>query len=69
MQARADEDVKLAERLLRSEGYYDGLAIATVDPVGDKPGEVAVTLTATPGERYALGKIDDEARRSRTPSR
>ena len=58
VQARADEDVKLAERLLRSEGYYDGLAIATVDPVGDKPGEVAVTLTATPGDRYALGRIE-----------
>jgi translocation and assembly module TamA len=58
VQARADEDVKLAERLLRSEGYYDGLAIATVDPVGDRPGEVAVTLTATPGDRYSLGTIE-----------
>ncbi len=63
VQARADEDVKLIERLLRSEGYYDGLANASVDPVGDKPGEVAVTITATPGTRYALGaittKLDD----------
>ncbi|WP_238995772.1 autotransporter assembly complex protein TamA [Sphingomonas solaris] len=58
VQARADEDVKLIERLLKSEGYYDGLALATVDPVADKPGEVAVTLTATPGDRYSLGKIE-----------
>ncbi|WP_231639244.1 autotransporter assembly complex protein TamA [Sphingomonas profundi] len=58
VQARADEDVKLIERLLRSEGYYDGLAVATVDPVGDAPGQVAVTIAATPGDRYALGAIE-----------
>ena len=58
VQARADEDVKLIERLLRSEGYYDGLAVATVDPVGAGPGQVAVTIAATPGDRYALGKIE-----------
>ncbi len=64
VQARADEDVKLIERMLRSEGYYDGLATATVDPVANRPGEVAVTIAATPGDRYRLGaivtKVDDQ---------
>jgi translocation and assembly module TamA len=55
--ARADEDVKLIERLLRSEGYYDGIATSVIDPRADQPGRVAVTLTATPGARYALGTI------------
>lgn len=55
--ARAEEDVQLAERLLRSEGYYDGIATASVDPVPDAAGQLVVTLTATPGERYALDAI------------
>jgi translocation and assembly module TamA len=55
--ARAEEDVKLIERLLRSEGYYDGIATSVVDPLADQPGRVAVALTATPGPRYALGTI------------
>jgi translocation and assembly module TamA len=55
--ARAEEDVKLIERLLRSEGYYDGIATSVVDPLPDQPGRVAVTLTATPGSRYALGAV------------
>ncbi|MDB5689282.1 MAG: hypothetical protein JWL91_1158 [Sphingomonas bacterium] len=55
--ARAEEDVKLAERLLRSEGYYDGIATSVVDRLVDQPGRVAVTLTATPGARYALGTV------------
>ena len=55
--ARAEEDIKLIERLLRSEGYYDGIATSVVDPLPDQPGRVAVTLTATPGSRYALGAV------------
>jgi translocation and assembly module TamA len=55
--ARADEDVQLIERLLRSEGYYDGAAIATVDPVTDATQALVVTLVATPGKRYRLGSI------------
>jgi translocation and assembly module TamA len=55
--ARADEDAKLAERLLRSEGYYDGTASALVGPVVDEKGELPVAITATPGGRYTLGEI------------
>ena len=55
--ARADEDVKLIERLLKSEGYYDGIATATVDPAPAAQGQAKVTITATPGARYNLGTI------------
>jgi translocation and assembly module TamA len=57
IQARANEDVALAERLLRAAGYYDGIATATLDPVAGQPGAVHVTVTATPGQRYMLGEI------------
>lgn len=56
--ARADEDVKLTERLLRSEGYFDGLASANVGPVPDARGELPVVLSAAAGTRYLLGQID-----------
>lgn len=55
--ARAANDVALVERLLRSEGYYDGIASSTVTAVPDRAGEVAVTISATPGPRYAFGQI------------
>lgn len=55
--ARATNDVDLAERLLRSEGYYDAIASSTVTPVPGRAGEVAVTISATPGPRYAFGAI------------
>ncbi|KQX18218.1 hypothetical protein ASD39_23695 [Sphingomonas sp. Root50] len=55
--ARADEDVKLAERLLRSEGYYDGIAAATIDTLPNATNSLTVTLTATPGPRYMFGDI------------
>ena len=56
--ARADEDARLAERLMRSEGYYDALATTTVDPPADPGGELQVTVIATPGARYALDGIE-----------
>jgi translocation and assembly module TamA len=57
VRARADEDVQLAQRIMRAAGYYDGIASATVDLVPNVPGQVRVTLVATPGSRYALGNI------------
>ena len=51
--ARADSDL-LAE-LLRADGYYD----AEVEPEIDTAGaQVAVTLAATPGERYRFAGVD-----------
>jgi translocation and assembly module TamA len=55
--ARAREDVKTAESLMRSEGYYDGRADLTITPAADASGEVAVLIAATPGGRYRLGSV------------
>lgn len=64
--ARAAEDVALAERLLKSQGYYDGVASSAVaqqpgEPAAEgkeaKPGPIEVTITATPGMRYDFAGI------------
>src|SRR3546814_14792606 len=55
---RAREDEALAIRLLRSEGYYDGTALAVVEQVPEQPGQLRVVLTAAPGQRYDFGAID-----------
>ncbi|TRW15358.1 BamA/TamA family outer membrane protein [Glacieibacterium frigidum] len=44
-------------RLLRSEGYFDAVATSTVIATPDAKGQLAVTLTATKGSRYSLGRI------------
>jgi len=55
--ARADEDAKLIERLLRSQGYYGGTVDTLTSPVPNQPNNVRVTLNVTPGDRYALGAV------------
>ncbi|MBX9815522.1 MAG: hypothetical protein A4S12_07730 [Proteobacteria bacterium SG_bin5] len=55
--ARADEDVQLIERLLRSEGFYDGVATASINTLPNEENRLTVTLTATPGPRFTLGQI------------
>ena len=57
IRARADEDVAMAERLLRSQGYFDGTATAAIPPSVAPDAAVPVTITATPGARYTLGAI------------
>ncbi|MCP3730874.1 BamA/TamA family outer membrane protein [Sphingomonas sp. MG17] len=64
--ARAREDEKLAVRLMRSLGYYDATAVATVEQTPDKQvgaGErrVTATIAATPGPLYRLGTIKLDA--------
>ena len=57
IRARAEEDRLLAERLLHSEGYLDGIATAAV-PASSPPGKpVPVTIAATPGPLYRLRTI------------
>ncbi|HUD95769.1 autotransporter assembly complex protein TamA [Sphingobium sp.] len=55
VQARAQEDEKLATRLLYSQGYYDGTALASLDQTGD--GTLKAVVSVTPGKRYKIGDI------------
>ncbi|MEQ6333861.1 BamA/TamA family outer membrane protein [Sphingobium sp. MK2] len=55
VQARAQEDEKLAVRLLYSEGYYDATALASLDQSDD--GTLKAVISVTPGKRYKLGEI------------
>ena len=55
VQARAQEDEKLAVRLLYSEGYYDATALASLDQSDD--GTLKAIISVTPGKRYKLGEI------------
>ena len=55
--ARAKDDEQLAAKILRSEGYYDGVASSTVTAVPNQPGQVVATISVTPGPRYMLSSI------------
>jgi translocation and assembly module TamA len=55
--ARAQEDVKTAESLMRSEGYYDGRADLAITPAADASGEIGVLIAATLGVQYRLGTV------------
>lgn len=55
VQARAQEDEKLATRLLHSQGYYDATALASLDQTGD--GALKAVVSVTPGKRYKIGDI------------
>ncbi len=56
--ARAREDEALAIRILRSEGYYDGTAVAAIEQLPEQPGQLRVVVTAVPGDRYTFGEIN-----------
>jgi translocation and assembly module TamA len=55
--ARAREDEQLAVRLMKSIGYYDGVASSALETVGTEPGRLRAVVTATPGKLYKLGDI------------
>ncbi|MFZ2996920.1 BamA/TamA family outer membrane protein [Sphingobium sp.] len=55
VQARANEDEKLAVRLFYSQGYYDATALASLDQNGD--GTLKAVVSVTPGKRYTLAQI------------
>ncbi|WP_294390014.1 BamA/TamA family outer membrane protein [uncultured Sphingomonas sp.] len=57
IRARAGEDVDLTERLLRSAGYFDGVATLAVPDAVQPDTPVPVTITATPGGLYKLGSV------------
>lgn len=56
--ARAKEDEQLAVRLMKSLGYYDGVASSVIETVGTEPARLRAVLTATPGQLYKLGAIN-----------
>jgi translocation and assembly module TamA len=64
--ARAREDEALVVRLMKTLGYYDATAVATIDQTPGRP--VAVTIAAIPGPLYTLGAIKIEADPTVPPS-
>lgn len=56
VRARAEQDSALLVRLLQAEGYYDASADTSFGQSAEGA-PAAVTLTATPGQRYRLGEI------------
>ena len=52
---RAEQDMELLERLLRSEGYYDGTLRYQIEPETEP---VEIALQVEPGPRYALASYD-----------
>nr|WP_258043014.1 BamA/TamA family outer membrane protein [Sphingomonas sp. NBWT7] len=55
--ARAKEDEGLAVRLMKSLGYYDGVAVSTLENVPGEPAKLRAIVTATPGRLYKLDQI------------
>ncbi|WP_343518242.1 BamA/TamA family outer membrane protein [Sphingomonas sp.] len=66
--ARAREDEALAVRLMKSLGYYDATAVATVDQPAAAGQPTTATIAAVPGPLYKLGKIDIQADPTVPPS-
>lgn len=56
--ARAHEDEALAVRLMKSRGYYDGVAHSVIEPVPGQAGNVRAIISASPGKLYHLGAIN-----------
>lgn len=66
--ARAREDEALAVRLMKSLGYYDATAVATVDQPAAAGQPTTATIAAVPGPLYKLGTINIEADPTVPPS-
>jgi translocation and assembly module TamA len=62
--ARAKEDEALAVRLMKSLGYYDGIATSVLETVpnspekANEPAKLRAIVTATPGKLYKLAAIN-----------
>ncbi|MDR6127326.1 translocation and assembly module TamA [Sphingomonas sp. SORGH_AS802] len=59
--ARAREDEGLAVRLMKSLGYYDATAIATVEQPATPGAPLTALLTASPGRLYTLSSVTIDA--------
>ncbi|MDF0544426.1 BamA/TamA family outer membrane protein [Sphingobium sp. H39-3-25] len=67
VQARAREDEALALRLLKSAGYYDATAIASLDQEAGPKGALKAIVSVTPGKQYKLGEIVISAQQTQPP--
>lgn len=65
---RAEADVELATQLMRSRGYYAGIAAFAVTPAPAPGGEARIKLTATPSERYDYAQIKLPLKRPGPPT-
>ncbi len=57
VRARATEDEALALRLMKSDGYYDGVVTTSVTTPEKGQGRVQAHLVVAAGKRYHLGQI------------
>ena len=60
--ARAREDEGLAVRLMKSLGYYDATATATVEQPATADAPLTAILTASPGRLYTLSSVTIDAK-------
>lgn len=58
LSARLDEDSRLMQRLMFSQGWYDATIAARIDRTPGKDGALTAVLGVSPGTRYRLGKIN-----------
>ena len=62
LSARLEEDSKLVQRLLQSEGWYDARVETNIERSPADDGQpVTAILSVSPGERYRLGTITVQA--------
>ncbi|MEG3182369.1 autotransporter assembly complex protein TamA [Sphingomonas sp. LT1P40] len=59
--ARAREDEALAVRLMKSLGYYDATAVASIEQAPPPATGVTAVIAAVPGPLYKIGSIKIEA--------
>lgn len=55
LEMRVRRDLKTAELLMQSEGFYDGRAEMKIEDV--ESGKAKVTVTLVPGKRYVVGNV------------
>lgn len=65
--ARLEEDSRLLQRLMFSEGWYDALIAARIDRAQEKTGTLTAVLSVSAGTRYSLGEIKVIAGPTRPP--
>lgn len=60
LERRVDADRQRLDAVMRSEGYYAGRLDVTISGDGANGESVKITIVATPGFRYAIGRLTVE---------